>query len=218
MDLAALSSAQSGAPSANENAALRDADFMSLMLAEVTNQDPFNPTETSKMVEGMQQLQELANSRYDKFRNDIRWAQDLMGSEVTVNQASIPEGEAQRLRDMGLNPDIGFAPVQGATEGFRVVDEQVWVRIDGKDYPLDNVRSISPNTGAEDSLGQWAERILGRDISWFDEEAGQFYTGTAERLSIRDGSVYATVGEFSVPVEAISGISLAPAIGGNAVP
>jgi hypothetical protein len=216
MELSALATAQSGGAATQDNAALRDADFMSLMLAEITNQDPFNPTETSKMVEGMQQLQELANSRYTKFRDDIRWAQDLMGSEVSVTQANVTAAEAQRLSEQGLNPDVGFSSVQGNVEGFRVVDEQVWMRIDGNDYPLDNVRSISPNGGSGDALGAWAERILGREVTWFDSEAGEFISGTAERLSIRDGTVYAAVsGGHSVAVNEISGISVSnPATGG----
>ena len=194
----------SQAASTQQDAAMRDADFMSLMLAEVSNQDPFNPTETSKMVEGMQQLQELANSRYDKFRNDIRWAQDLMGSEVSVSQANLTADEATRLREQGLDPDVGFASVTGVAQGFRVVDEQVWVQVDGKDYQLDNVRSISPNSGSGDALGSWADRILGREVSWFDEETSDFRSGIAERLSLRDGQIVAHVGDETVNVDDIS--------------
>ena len=68
---------------------LRDADFMKILLSEITNQDPFKPQDSAQIVEGMQKLQELANSRYEKSRDDQRWARDLIGGSVSVQQAQL---------------------------------------------------------------------------------------------------------------------------------
>ena len=49
MDLSSISAL--GRPSTiddGNNSAFREADFLAIMLAEITNQDPFEPTETSK--------------------------------------------------------------------------------------------------------------------------------------------------------------------------
>ena len=74
------STAQTAAQVDSENSsAFREADFMAIMLAELSNQDPFEPAETAKLVENAQKLQELSNTRFERYRNDLRWAQDLIG-------------------------------------------------------------------------------------------------------------------------------------------
>jgi flagellar hook assembly protein FlgD len=93
--------------------AFRNADFLKIMMAEVTNQDPLQPSDTSKMVDNLQKLQDLANSTYSKFRADIKWANDLMGQTVQVQQQSIDEKKATSQKDKGLKPDVGFGLVNG---------------------------------------------------------------------------------------------------------
>ena len=83
------------APMEGSESQFREADFMAIMLSEITNLDPFEPANTAEMVQNMQKLQELANANFEKFRNDIRWAQDLVGNEVTVGKTFMSENEYQ---------------------------------------------------------------------------------------------------------------------------
>lgn len=160
------------APTQSSTGAFREADFLAIMLTEITNQDPFEPTETSKVVENMQKLQELANTQYGKFRNDMRWAQDLMNQEVSVQQEIITEQEAAKLTERGIKVGRGYESVQGTVENFRIVGESVWVTVDGFDYPIDNVKAVlaDPNAngggqgGGGQSLAEIADTLLGRSV------------------------------------------------------
>ena len=97
MDISALTAPASTTQADGIQKSFREADFLAVMLTEITNQDPFQPTETAKMVEQMQQLQSLANSNYEKYRADIQWADSLVGKEITVTQVNMTTAEAQVL-------------------------------------------------------------------------------------------------------------------------
>ena len=137
---------------------------MKIMLTEVTNQSPMDPQETGKLVENMRQLQELANSTYTKFRDDIRWAQDLEGKSIQVQQRPIDAKQKEALENKGLKPDTGYGAVIGKADGFRVVEQTVYISVGGKDYPVDNIKQIIPQAKDPTQLANMADRLLGRTV------------------------------------------------------
>lgn len=149
--------------------AFRNADFLKIMLSELSNQDPMSPQETSKIVENMQKLQELANTQYTKFRADIQWAQQLMGQSVNVQQMTISESQKQTLLNAGVRPDVGFGNLDGKVTSFRQVGETVYVSIGDYDYPIDNVKQVRPQSAAgndPDYLTNVAGNLLGRTVGY----------------------------------------------------
>ncbi|HYE06499.1 MAG TPA: flagellar hook capping FlgD N-terminal domain-containing protein, partial [Planctomycetota bacterium] len=110
--------AAGAATAVDQQKVFREADFMKIMLSELSQQDPFEPQETSKIVEGMQKLQDLANSRFEKYRDDQRWAQDLVGKTVTAQQMILTDAEAEELVERGLAPGRGYASVDGKVDAF----------------------------------------------------------------------------------------------------
>jgi len=185
----------------------RDADFMKIMLSELTQQDPFKPQETSKIVENVQKLQELANTRFSKFRDDLRFAQDVSRKEITIAQASISEPEAQRLAQRGLDLDRGFGQVTGVVESFRVVDEQVFVRIGDKDYNLDNLRQISPDQEDNTHLVELAQGLLGRQVG-FPSDDGKQQQGVVTAVRQGENGVLLTVNGKDVAMERVTRIAI----------
>lgn len=213
MTLDALRSSTSTAQAAaqieaEDSSAFREADFMAIMLAELSNQDPFEPAETAKLVENAQKLQELSNTRFERYRNDLRWAQDLIGKEVTVSQNNLSETEAQVLRDRGLNPDVGFGIVEGEVASYRTIGENVWINVDDKDYKIDNVQRIDP----EDNIDQridLAQNLNGYFVSFSADTAGEAGSGTVSDVQWdEDGDVFVTVGGKFVPYENITSIGV----------
>ncbi|MHC5068235.1 MAG: flagellar hook capping FlgD N-terminal domain-containing protein [Planctomycetota bacterium] len=173
MDIRQLSAGASAPTSkvGDPNAAFRDADFLAIMLAEISNQDPFEPQETGKIVENMKKLQDLANTRHEKYRDDLRWAQQMVGQSVTIGQASLEEPEAQALRERGVYPDVGFGVVEGVVEGYRSVDEVIWVTVDGKDYQLENLQVLHPEDDTRGLVGL-ADDLIGRRVDYLDPQNG----------------------------------------------
>lgn len=179
--------------------AFRQADFLRIMLAEITNQDPLQPTETSKMVENLKALQELANTTYRRFRDDLRWAQELVGKTVTVAQSPLTAAERTRLVNKGLLPDVGYATVDGRVEGFRVVDEQVWLSIGGKHYAIDKVQQIRPQGGGQD-LAALAP-LVGMRARYLPDEGGAAREGAVRGVMLGDdGQARLQVGDAQVPL------------------
>jgi flagellar hook assembly protein FlgD len=165
--------------------AFRQADFLKIMLTEVTNQSPLDPQDTGKMVDNMQKLQELANTTYTKFRNDVKWAQDMVGQTVSVSQQALTPDEKTKLVNKGLAPDVGYAQKTGVVGGFRVVDEVVYVGINGKDYPIDNIKQVLPKGKDDSYLSQVANQMLGKTVAYADE-TGAIQSGAVKAVKWGD--------------------------------
>lgn len=183
----------------------RDADFLAIMLAEIANQDPFEPTKTSDMVENMQKLQELANVQYEKFRADLRWAEELIGKNVTLQQVVLPPDAAQRLVESGVNPDVGYGLVEGPVDTYRVVGETVWVSVGGREYPVDNVQRVLPANEGNRYMVELAQGLLGREVILDSQQGASRGTVMDVYWNDRD-EVVLNVDGYEVPFEAIRGI------------
>ncbi len=147
--------------------AFGNADFLTIMLTEITNQDPMAPSDTSKMVESMRQLQVLANTANEKFRADVTWAQQMSGSMVNVTQVGATEAEKKAYANAGLVPDTGYGNKDIRVVGFRVVDQTVWVQGDnGKDYPVDNIKQVRNNQFDTNALVETSSRLLGMRVGY----------------------------------------------------
>jgi hypothetical protein len=199
---------QAADPAAQQRS-FRNADFMKIMLAEITQQDPFKPQETSKIVEGMQKLQDLANSTFKAYRDDLQWAQNLIGREVSAQEMNLSQAEIKDLKGRGLNPAVGYKTVTGKVTNFRSVDEKVYVSIGGKDYTIGSVKQVNPEKpGGEDLLGL-ASGALGRNVTYWGEDPTKVTNGQATAISRgTDGVVYLTVGGKNVPVDHITRIAI----------
>ncbi len=169
-------------PTGSSVDAFRNADFLKIILAEITSQDPMSPMDTSKMVESLRQVQNLANTTYQKFRDDLRWAQDLVGKTVNVTQVGVTEPERQRLVNSGLKPDVGFSNLDGKIESFRSVNSAVWVSIDGKDYPMENVRQVRTVSHDPDALAQASNRLLGMRIKYWSTDPSKTSEGVVSSV------------------------------------
>lgn len=176
----------------SQDEAFRDADFLQVMLNEITHQDPLEPAETSKIVDNMRKLQELANSRYEKYRQDMAWARDLVGQAISVQQASLGEAEYEELMQRGIQPDRGYLTIEGRVENFKIMGESVWVTIDDKDYPIDNVRRIVPEN-RPDQYMELANNMIGRKVQYLSDD-GTFAEGIVRQLDWNNaGEVFLTM-------------------------
>jgi len=117
--------------------------------------------------------------------------------------------EAQGQKDAGLKPDVGYQSVTGRVTGFRVVKEAVYVTVNDKDYPVDNIKQIIPERNDSKQLAEIANAVIGRDVFWNDD-TGKAVFGAATDVSFStDGSVRVTVGDQTVPFSQITRIGAA---------
>lgn len=206
------STATKADPKATQQA-FGDADFLSIMLTEITNQDPLAPSETSKMVESMRQLQVLSNTANEKFRADVSWAQQLVGQTVNVTQVVATEQEKQAYYNAGLKPDIGFGNKDIRVQGFTVVGQEVWLRTDDdKDYPVDNIKQIRNDSFDTNALVEASNRLLGMRVSYLSGADGARKEGTVSSVGYDDkGAVVLGIDGGYVRYDDIVAITVPPA-------
>jgi flagellar hook assembly protein FlgD len=214
MDLSALtrpnSTSSAATAAADSQKSFRDADFMKIMLAEIAKQDPFKPQETSQIVDNMQKLQQLANSKFEKYRDDLRWAQDILGKDITAQQMSLTDAQAAHLKEKGIMADRGFNTVNGRVESYRVEGETVYVSIAGKHYSLDNVKQINPGSAVDSTQFGLASGLLGKTVAFYGDKVGDRGTGKVSSVSLRgaDNQVVLQVGDKEIPFSHVDRISL----------
>ena len=194
----------------NQAEAFRNADFLKIMLSELSNQDPLAPQETSKIVENMQKLQELANSQYDKFRADITWAQDLMGKEVNVQQMSITDTKRQSLVNAGVRPDVGYGNLDGTVDGFRQIGEIVYVSVGDHDYPVDNIKQVKPQQFDPTYLASLARDLLGMNVGFSKSDQTQSQGIVSDIAYDPNGEILLNINGEGVPYANILKIGLPP--------
>lgn len=107
--------------------------FMSLLVAQLSNQDPSSPMDTTDMMSQqtqlaqMEKLTELAKVGQEQFALTMRMAAaDLVGREVAYTNAA---GEV----------------VTGAAESASFAHEVPFISVGGTEVQLDHILSILPN-------------------------------------------------------------------------
>lgn len=113
---------------------LTQEDFLTLVVAEMTNQDPLNPTSNTEYIAQMAQFSALEQSK--AMQQDIA----SLRSEQEIMQANSLLGRAVSVMD-----DQGNT-VRGAVTSVQLEDGTPKLQINGHYYSLDSLLSIEPAT------------------------------------------------------------------------
>lgn len=203
----ASTTATSSSSSSNAYSGFTTDEFIQVMLAELLNQDPMEPTKTSDMVVNMREVQSLLTSQQEAQRADLSWASQLVGQTVTVSQSLITTGEYGDLVDLGLNPDVGASSVKGTVTSFTVVDNQVWVQIGDYDYPIANVTSLDTSSATATTLSELGASLNGRTVAYLDDD-GVEQSGTVAGVSIADDGTYTmSIGGVDIPFSRLRSVA-----------
>ena len=132
MSVAAIGGGSPAAgPQANRFAEMNSQEFIQIMLAELSNQDPFEPADSAAVLE---QLSSLRN-----IESQIK-LQDKLESLVLQNQIAIAGG---MIGKTVLGLDVANDEVSGIVTAVRVQDGTAILELDsGKTLPLDRVTRI----------------------------------------------------------------------------
>jgi flagellar basal-body rod modification protein FlgD len=138
MSTSPVQSLASGTPTttvANPNANLNSSDFINMMLTELQNQDPLNPTDSQALLSQMSSIGQLQSAdqlqttlTQSNFQNQMASAGNLIGKTVA-----------------GLDPSQN--KTSGVVTSISAVNNQVYLNLDNQDQvPLANVSTISPGS------------------------------------------------------------------------
>lgn len=194
------------------SAALQNANFMQIMLAEITTQDPTQPEDTSQMVQEMESMQQLANTQAQAYQDNLKFAQQMVGQQVNVQQQQLSAADQATEQSEGLNPNVGSGTVTGTVTSFKDINQSVYVTVGGYDYPIANVTQVMPAGNNPNTLSTVAQQMLGTTVGWNQSAtattAASSGSGVVTGVSFdSNGNVQLTVGSQQVPYSAITQIS-----------
>jgi flagellar basal-body rod modification protein FlgD len=139
----------------NPKSTLGESDFLSLLITQLQNQDPTNPTSDTDMIADMSQFNSLdqltsmntnttaSNSSLDSLNTNIEaliamqnttQAAGLIGKTVTI---SIPASTASD------GTAIPASTVSGSVSGVNFVNGSPMIQVNGQEYGLSTITSIS---------------------------------------------------------------------------
>lgn len=122
--------------------------FLSLLVAEMTNQDPMEPTSNTEFVTQMAQFTSLQYSKDSATYSKSNYASSLVGKTVT---ASKMDGSKQVTKT-------------GVVESVAKSGDSYTIRIDGTAFDISNVTAIA-DAKTDDSTGTTTGSSLGEIIA-----------------------------------------------------
>lgn len=174
-----------------QNGDLSVDDFYTLLLAEMTNQDPLEPTSNTEFISQMATFTSMRSQQDALYYSNASYASSLVGKTVLVATAS------------GSNLNT----VTGVVSNINLSGTTFTVSVNGKEYDLKNIMKIvsdtdtsSETTSTVGTDGAYATSLIGKrvTISAATSSGSTVYEqGTVDSIEVKDG-------QFSVIVNGLS--------------
>ena len=184
--------------------------FLSLLVAEMTNQDPMEPTSNTEFVTQMAQFTSLQYSKDAATYSQSNYASSLVGKTVT---ASKMDGSKQVTKT-------------GVVQSVMKNGDSYTIKIDGVSFELKNITSISETT-SEDSNTTTGNTSLGELIAKASMMIGMSATvnpkveggslldsGIITSIQVKDGQVRVLINDKGYALDDIVEVAY-PTIGGG---
>lgn len=162
--------------------------FYQLLIAEMQNQDPLEPTTNTEFISQMATFTSLQAQQDNFDMQKQNYANSLVGMTVAVSED-------------GANLTQGV--VQYVTYG-----DEIKVNVDGKNYLLSQVKQVYGTAGATANsqigdYGAFAASILGKNVTVQATDSTGSYvydSGTVSSIEIQDGTVRVIVNGYAYNV------------------
>ena len=173
--------------------------FLSLLVAEMTNQDPMEPTSNTEFVTQMAQFTSLQYSKDSATYSMSNYASSLVGKTVT---ASKMDGSKQVTKT-------------GVVESVMKSGKTYTLKIDGVSFDISNVTSIgttsdssSGNTSSGSSLGELIARAsmmigMSATVNPGVEGGSLLDSGIISSIQVKDGQVRVIINDKGYLLEDI---------------
>ena len=184
-------------------------DFLNLLITQLQNQDPLNPTDSTEFTAQLAQFSSLeqlnnVNTNLEQLQDfqasaNNSQAVSLLGKEITTNGnfLQLTDGEPVGL-DLSLSGDAAtvVATVYDSTGGFvnsfdsqNLVAGQHTLFWDGTD-----------NDGNPAVDGSYTFEILAADADGNDIQAKTFFTGTVDKVTFENNTPFLISGNQKIAV------------------
>lgn len=171
--------------------------FLNLLVAEMTNQDPMEPTSNTEFVTQMAQFSSLTYSKQSAEYSKSNYASSLVGKTVT---ASKMDGST-------------LVTKTGVVESVMKNGDDYTIKVDGVSFDISNVTAIS-DTRTDDSDSQLSGNTLGEYIAKASSMIGMAATvqakadkgtvldsGVVTSIQVKDGKVNLIINDKAYALE-----------------
>jgi len=179
--------------SRNTGSSMDQDDFLKILVAQMSNQDPMEPTGNTEFIAQMAQFTMLEQIKE-------------MSQSFTTSQAYSMVGKYVYVQD---GDNLIFGKVDGVVKD----DGTNYLMIGGKSYDAGKVAGVMDSSAVESGLdGDILEsaNLIGCTVTasvTAEDGTTSPVTGEVSRIVVKDGTIYAVVGEQNIPVSDITEIS-----------
>lgn len=202
----------------DENGSIVSVDtFFQLLLAEMSNQDPLEPTSNTEFVSQLASFTALQTNEDNLYYNTVSYASSLTGRTVTVAKPG------------STKKDPKFET--GVVTGVNIADkDNIKITVNGNTYDLNKIQYVTPeNTssasvngnGASNQDGAYAVNLIGKQVvvRSVDEDGSNILdSGTVESIEAENGEYRVVIGGYSYTLDSIVKVNNAPAAATPATP
>lgn len=164
--------------------------FFTLLMSEMSNQDPLEPMSNTEFVSQMAQFTALQAQQDNLKYNMTQYASTLVGKTVTLNEQD---------RDGNL--------LSGVVSGVNISGSNVTITVDGKSYELTSVKSVTetkvPEQEKETELAD-ATALIGKQVTvkLIGEDGNEYYqAGVVDAVEVKDGQPGIVIGDYVYSVK-----------------
>lgn len=158
--------------------------FYQLLVAEMQNQDPLEPTSNTEFISQMATFTSL-QAQQDNFNmQQQNYAKSLIGQVVGVS--------------------TGGSELLTGTVTYVTYGDEIMVNVDGSNYPLSSIKLVygeSETLGNQiSSYGSFATGLIGKEVTVQGIDAtgtGVFDSGTVSSVEIQDGIVRVIINGYA---------------------
>lgn len=176
----------------NSNSMISVETFYKLLMAEMTNQDPLEPTSNTEFISQLASFSSLQANSDNLYYNTVAYATGLAGKTVTI----ATQGASKE--DLKV--------VTGVVTGVDISDQKnIEVVINGERYKLSNVMNVVGTNSniagtSMGSDGAYAVSLIGKSVtvnSLTEEGSGVLDIGIVDSVEIKNGEYRVVVNGYS---------------------
>lgn len=173
--------------------------FLNLMVAEMTNQDPLEPTSNTEFITQLASFSQLSYARDSSTYSMANYATSLVGKVVTATK---PDGKNQVTRT-------------GVVESVSKSGNTYKLIIDGESFDISKVTKVEPGSGEGAGVGSISSNALADSIVRASGMIGMYATaktddgvavGWIDTIKVNDGKISAVlanedgtvIGEYNI--------------------
>ena len=172
----------------SKNDVLSIETFFTLLMAEMSNQDPLEPTSNTEFIAQLANFTALQNSSNTLYYNTVAYASSLAGKTVTV---ATHDGKD------GLKVETGVVTGVDISDGTNIE-----ITVNGNRYLLSNVMNVAETSASRNTSGQdgaYAVSLIGKKVTLLaDTGNGKLLDeGIVDSIEIENGEYRVVVNGYS---------------------